>query len=120
MAKVRTLEEQKKLYEIWQQSGLSKTEFCLMNNISLSSFYSWIKKISNKDDNPASIDEDLKNKPANKNGAIKFFKMPSPFFPNISDGSGYLEIALPNGISFKVKLLPNDMDKFLVGLLTWK
>lgn len=25
MSKVRTLEEQKKLYESWQQSGLSKT-----------------------------------------------------------------------------------------------
>jgi len=122
MAKFKTLEERNKLCEVWQQSGLSKTEFCLLNNLNRGSFYGWLKKLRRKDDNPANKnkDRDLKGKPINKTDTIKFFKMPTTQSSNIREDLCYLEIALPNGISFKVRLLPNNMDKLLIGLLTWK
>jgi len=43
MAAKRTQEEKKALYDLWQQSGLTRNKFCTLNHISTRSIWLWAK-----------------------------------------------------------------------------
>lgn len=42
---VRSEQDWIDLFKSWQSSGLSKTDFCSQQGVSLSVFYSWAKKV---------------------------------------------------------------------------
>ena len=45
MQKTRSVEERIRLYEDWAQSGLKKTEFCILNKLSRSNYKNISEKI---------------------------------------------------------------------------
>jgi transposase-like protein len=115
--------EQEELCEAWRRSGLNKTEFCLENNISRRNLYRWLRELRAESNKAVKKDIGMVGMVQAQEDKITFFKIPT-LEPSetscISNNPCYLEITLPNGITFKVKLFPNNVDKFLGGLLTWK
>jgi hypothetical protein len=121
MPKQRTKAEQEMLCEVWKQSGLTKVEFCKQNNIGEKSFYRWLSKLGIKNKTEiVGIDA-----AESKNSAA-----PSPFkFLQINTAASskdlysekcFLEITLPNGISFKADTSQENINNFLQELLKWK
>jgi hypothetical protein len=55
-----TEKEMQAAYSGWQQSGLSKKEYCLKNNLSPSAFFYWIKKLAFKEDPSADSFQEIK------------------------------------------------------------
>jgi len=112
MAKKRTLKEQKAMYELYQQSGLTGAEFCQQNHISTRSIWKWRKEF----DTAATINKGGAN--AAHPGSIKDVK----FYPiGKVDGNTHkgvlLEITLPNGASCKAHLAEGGIYIFLRELL---
>ena len=49
---VYTPEQWQDIFKEWEQSGLSKTEFCNLKNFTPSTFYNWYNKLQNIDSLP--------------------------------------------------------------------
>jgi len=61
MKKIRyTEQEMLTAYNAWQQSGLSKKDYCLKNNLPRSAFFYWIKKIGSKDNISSNSFQEIK------------------------------------------------------------
>ena len=119
----RSMREREEICEAWRRSGLNKEEFCRVSNISRRNFYRWLRELQTENNREVKQDIDMVSKTRAQEDKITFFKIPN-LEPSetscISNNPCYLEITLPNGINVKVKLLPNNVDKLLRGLLTWK
>ncbi|MEH6534592.1 MAG: IS66 family insertion sequence element accessory protein TnpB, partial [Photobacterium frigidiphilum] len=83
-----------RVFQLQTESGLTKSEFCKHNQITVSSFYAWAKKLSA---------QPLKK--SNKQNVI-----PLVFPETISDQQ--LTLTLPNGyqFSFQVSLDPSKLQ----------
>lgn len=109
MPKKRTHKEQKEMYELWQQSGLSDKEFCLRNHISTRTIWKWQKKFATSiNNNTSPIQTQI-----TKN--IKFY--PIGEVKDNSQESSFLEVTLPNGISCKAHLSASSINILLRELL---
>ena len=95
---------QNKKEQYWQaifqqqaESGLTKSEFCKRNNITLSAFYAWAKKCNVK--------------PAKKQQKQKMI----PLIFHETKPDQQLTVTLPNGyqFSFPASLEPNRLQQFL-------
>jgi len=110
MGKKRTLNEQRKLYELWQQSGITKSEFCRQNHIGTQSMWKWHKEFGKevaRDHNCAVKIEPTEN--------IKFYQIDKAVSANRQDN--FLEIVMPNGASCKAYLSEDGISVFLRELL---
>jgi hypothetical protein len=110
MRKRRTPKEQQALYELWQQSGLSKTEFCRQNHISTRCMWRWcrefgVKIVDNNNGNSvqAPVAKDIKFYPIGK-------------VSGDNHKNSFLEITLPNGINCKAQLSEHRINGFLLEL----
>lgn len=112
MAKHTPDEEKIRLYQSWQQSNLTKKEFCKLNNISTKIFYRWLSKIrgNNKVDIKAIANEKI--------APIKFLQVNNPI--DIVNTKQSLEVTLPNGINIKIDSSLNNLNTLLQELLKWK
>jgi hypothetical protein len=112
MAKKRTLKEQKAMYKLWQQSGLTGAEFCRKNHISTRSTWKWRKEfgtadIINKDSTNAAHPRIIKD--------VKFY--PIGKVDSNTHKDSLLEITLPNGANCKAHLSESGINIFLRELL---
>jgi hypothetical protein len=122
MPKRRSDAEQKKLYEQWQQSGLSGMEFCAQNRISSGSLWRWKKKFNAEVINNASNNAVTKNLRAMKFYPIAKIKDRGKDIPqNIAKdeifADSLLELTLPKGISCKIRLSEKSINTFFSELL---
>lgn len=127
MTKHRTEEERVTLCQAWQQSGLTKIEFCKQNNIGEKSFYRWLSKLANGSKTDV-VDIDIDT----DTGVSKNNIDSSPFkFLQVNTGNAIsargsnsekalLEISLPNRITFKVSISQDNINNFLQELMKWK
>jgi len=112
MAKHTSNEEKTKLCKLWQQSDLTKKEFCKLNSISAKTFYRWLNKphkgseISNKTTTHEKITP------------IKFLQVNKPV--DAINTKQSLEVTLPNGINIKIASSLNNLNTLLQELLKWK
>lgn len=61
MKKTRYTEtEMRAAYVEWQQSGLSKQDYCLKNNLQRGTFFYWIKKLGYTESPPAGNFQEIK------------------------------------------------------------
>jgi hypothetical protein len=109
MAKRRTSEEQKTMYELWRSSGLTRMEFCRQNHISTRSMWLWTKRfgkgIAAKKNTPTILPaKDLKFYPVKQTN-------------NSNNQEAFLEFSLPNGNNCKAYLSSSDLNTLLLGLL---
>ncbi|CAG22949.1 IS66 family insertion sequence element accessory protein TnpA [Photobacterium profundum] len=86
-----------RVFQLQTESGLTKSEFCKHNQITVSSFYAWAKKLSVQ--------------PPQKLNQQKV--IPLVFPETISDQQ--LTLSLPNGyqFSFPASLEPSKLQQFL-------
>lgn len=117
MGKVRSIEEQKALYEKYKRSSLSTKKFCQENNISTRSIWLWSKKFGlniidktagNADNKPKSVQgvSDVKFYPIDK------LKVPANDTP--------IKVTLPNGININAVLSKKELDLLLQELIKWR
>jgi hypothetical protein len=112
MTKHTPSEEKTKLCKLWQQSDLTKKEFCQLNNISAKTFYRWLgKTCANNKINTKTIANE-------KIAPIKFLQVNKPV--DIANTKQSLEIMLPNGINIKIDSSLNSFNTLLQELLKWK
>lgn len=112
MAKRRTPEEQKAMYKLWQQSGLTGAEFCRQNHISTRSIWKWRKEFGaadaiNKSSTNAVHPRIIKD--------VKFY--PIGKVDSNTHKDSLLEITLPNGANCKAHLSESGLNIFLRELL---
>jgi len=112
MVKRRTLEEQKAIYELWQQSGLAGAEFCRQNHISTRSIWKWRKEFgtagaTNRNGTIAAHSKIIKD--------VKFY--PIGKVDSNTHKDSILEITLPNGANCKAYLSESGINIFLRELL---
>lgn len=112
MAKHILDEEKTKLCKLWQQSGLTKKEFCRLNNINTKAFYRWLDKtrIGNEINTKTITNE--------KVAPIKFLQVNKPI--DTVNTMQSLEVTLPNGINIKIDSSLNNFNTLLQELLKWK
>ncbi len=112
MAKHTSDEEKIRLYQSWQQSSLTKKEFCELNNISTKIFYRWLNKIrsNNKTNTKATTNEKIT--------PIKFLQINKQV--DTFNTKQSLEVTLPNGINIKIDSSLNNFSTLLQELLKWK
>jgi len=114
VSKNRTKKERKSICNDWQRSGLTKTEFCLRNNLNFRSFGRWSKNTKKSIPKKDAI-------PGTK--SIKFFPVDSSISNNIKrdcnnhECKNFLEISLLSGISFRAYLSESSINVFLRDLL---
>ena len=115
VAKNRTKEERRRICDAWQQSGLTKTEFCLRNNLNLRSFKRWTKDIKKSvpSEDVVSDTKNIKFFPPVKSGLNSNIKQNC----NHPDCKNFLEIMLPSGVSFKAHISENIITDFLKEVL---
>ena len=138
LMKHRKLTEQKVLYEAWERSGLTKSEFCRQNNISKQIFHIWIKQLqsnnyinddgnketlnilNNVDDDRNAVDDNA----SLETESIKFLKVSrlshvssQKSFSLESSSSSTLEISLPNKTVIRVAVSQNYIDNFLQEII---
>ena len=97
MSKNKKEEYWQRIFQQQAESGLTKSEFCKRNKITVSSFYAWAKKLSTQ-----------LQKRTNKQKVI-----PLIFSETKSDQQ--LTLTLPNGyqFSFPASLEPSKLQHFL-------
>jgi len=112
MAKHTSDKERRKLCQLWQQSDLTKKEFCKLNSISAKTFYRWLSKIctNNKIDTKTIVNEKI--------APIKFLQVNKPV--DTANTKQSLEVTLLNGINIKIDLSLNNLSTLLQELLKWK
>lgn len=112
MAKYTSDKERRKLCQLWQQSDVTKKEFCKLNNISAKTFYRWLNKMhgNNKADIKAIANEKI--------APIKFLQVNKPV--DTFNTKQLLEVTLPNGINIKTDSSLNNLSTLLQELLKWK
>lgn len=110
----RTSAEQESLCNAWKQSGLSKVKFCKQSNISKSALYAWLSKFK----------DNVKATPIIPNTnpqAVKFLRVNDVSLDKNLHCENYaLEATIPNGITIKVNIPPNNLNVVLLELLKWK
>jgi len=112
MAKHTPSEEKIQLCKLWQQSDLTKKEFCRLNNINTKAFYRWLDKTRmGSEVNTKAITNE-------KIAPIKFLQVNKPV--DIANTKQSLEIMLPNGIKIKTDSSLNSFNTLLQELLKWK
>ncbi len=86
-----------RIFQLQAESGLNKLEFCKRNNITVSTFYAWAKKLSSQS-------------PKRKNKQ----KVVPLIFPETKPDQ-QLTLTLPNGyqFSFPASLAPSKLKQFL-------
>ncbi len=105
--------EWEQIRERWRQSGLSQRAFCRNENINISSFNKCLNRKRFNDSTISNCTNNLKFLQINNVG-----NAPSKgSFAAVKDS---LEIALPNGINFKVGISQDGMHNFLQELVKWK
>ena len=112
MAKHILDEEKTKLCKLWQQSELTKKEFCRLNNINTKAFYRWLNKARKGNEIGAKTIANEKITP------IKFLQVNKQ--DNTINTQQSLEITLPNKINIKIDLSLNNLIALLQELLKWK
>ena len=97
MLKSKKEQHWQRIFQLQAESGLNKSEFCKRNNITVSTFYSWVKKLSS-----------LSPKRTNKQKVIPLV------FPETKPDQ-QLTLTLPNGyqFSFPASLEPSKLQQFL-------
>ena len=87
----------RRIFQLQAESGLNKSEFCKRNNITVSAFYAWAKKLSSKPP-----------KKPNKQKVVPLI------FPETKSDQ-QLTLTLPNGyqFSFPASLEPSKLQQFL-------
>jgi transposase-like protein len=101
MKKTRyTEQEMQAAYNAWEQSGLSKKEYCQKNNLPRSAFFYWIKKLGSKGNRSSNSFQEIK---IPKAGAV----------PGI--GAPQIEIEYPSGV--KLKLYQQAEASWIKGII---
>ena len=97
MSKSKKEQHWQRIFQLQAESGLNKSEFCKRNNITVSTFYSWAKKLSSQSP-----------KRTNKQKVIPLV------FPETKPDQ-QLTLTLPNGyqFSFPASLEPSKLQQFL-------
>lgn len=109
---MRTIKEQKAMYELYKQGGLTGTEFCRQNHVSTRSIWKWRKEFgaadaTNKSGTNAAHPKIIKD--------VKFYPIGKVEDNTYKDS--LLEITLPNGASCKAHLTEGGINVFLRDLL---
>jgi hypothetical protein len=111
MAKKRAIKEQKAVYELWRQGGLTSTEFCRQNHISTRSLWLWQKQFgpaaATNNSNATIRSEIIKD--------VKFY--PIKKVESNAQNNSLLEITLPNGTICKAQLSESGISIFLRELI---
>jgi len=86
-----------RIFQLQAESGLNKSQFCKRNNITISTFYAWAKKLSSQ-----SPKREIKQ------------KVVPLIFPETKPEQ-HLTLTLPNGyqFSFPASLEPSKLQQFL-------
>ena len=109
----------------WKDSGLTKTEFCKKYNITTDTLRFWLKK-RKMDISNSNLDQTLdflpiKNKPPDYPPDYNVVSETNRASTNAtidSTTNNKVEIILPNKITLKITLEPNETINFIKGLLS--
>lgn len=115
MGKVRSIEEQKALYEEYKRGGLTTKKFCQENKISSRSIWLWRKKFEQ-----STVDETAGKKArlSQEVNDVKFYSVGK--LKDFTNTDNLLKIILPNGVSIKAALSKKEIDLFLQELIKWR
>jgi hypothetical protein len=105
----------------WKDSGLTKKEFCKKYNITTDTLRSWLKK-RKMDINNSNLNSDLdflpiKKRPPDCHIASEV-NQTSIDSTMVGITGNKVEIILPNKITLKITLEPNETINFIKGLLS--
>ncbi|RLV57791.1 IS66 family insertion sequence hypothetical protein [Parashewanella curva] len=92
----RTAEQWQQVFQLFEQSNLSISDFCRQHKLSTSCFYAWRKRCASLE-----VDTSPTTPPSEQWQSITLPKLNSA--PKETERSWDIELSLPNGVTLKMR-----------------